>query len=389
MPKMTINDPNLRFPEKFALIEDLDVFEMPDGLGLQLRGGATNLVIRGQLANTLTPWLLGEIKQQTTLENLINSRPANSNAGQIEELLLLLLRKGCLVDLTANDCSKNSTPQNENAEGRLEARQRLFWGRKLGFTRNNASAQEIERKLSEARVVLVADGLLGCCAFDILHRSGINKIDVVDRFNNCDLMQLVEDASNSGIQACYCNAETLDTLAQVLESKVETSDLLITVTRNAPPSFFNLINTIALETPIEWLRANETAVELEIGPLVIAHDTACYCCYELRARSASEHPIEETLYLQHLETLPNADPKPMLGESLAFATAGGANIAMEAIRALTKISLPVTLGAVVFNSFDGHTEQMKVKKVARCPACYRGTIEVKGETQRQRNSAYA
>ena len=47
---MTINDPNLRFPEKFALIEDLDVFEMPDGLGLQLRGGATNLVIRGQLA---------------------------------------------------------------------------------------------------------------------------------------------------------------------------------------------------------------------------------------------------------------------------------------------------------------------------------------------------
>lgn len=386
---MTINDPNLRFPIEFALVEDLDVFEMPDGLGIQVRGGATNLAVRGRLATTLLPWLLSELKQKNTLENLLKSRPANSNSAEIEELLLLLLRKGYLADASSKENGAKAKPANAHEKGHQQSAQRLFWGRKLGFTRNNSSSEQVDVKLSEAKVVLVAEGLLGCCTFDVLQRSGINTIDVVDRLNNSDLKQLVEDASKSDMQASYRNAESLDALAEAIEAKVETADLLLTVTRNAAPSFFRMLNSIALETPIEWLRANETAVELEIGPLVIAYDTACYNCYELRARSASEHPIEETLYSQHLETLQNADPKPMQGESIAFATAGGAQIAMEAIRALTHISLPVTLGAVLFNSFDGHTEHMKVKKVARCTACYRGTVEVRGETQRERNSAYA
>jgi bacteriocin biosynthesis cyclodehydratase domain-containing protein len=379
---MTIKDPNLRFPKNPTLVDDLDVFEMPDGLGMQVRGGATNLVVRGRLAVSLIPWLIGELKQKTSLENLIKSRPAGSHEAEIEELLLLLVRKGYLVDAETKGASAGTASHS------LDAKQRLFWGRKLGFTRNNTSAQEVESKLKGAKVVLVADGLLGCCTFDILHRSGINTIEVIDRLNNTDLKKLVEDAQNNGMQASYTPKDTLDTLAELVESKVETADLLVTATRNAPQSFFNRINQISLETPIDWLRANESTVELEIGPLVVPRDTACYTCYVLRTRSASDHPIEESLYSQHMESLQNSE-KPMQGESLAFATAGGAQISMEVIRAITKISLPVTVGAVIFNTFDGHTEQLKVKKVARCPDCFGGAVDVRGEVQPERDSAYA
>lgn len=379
---MTIKDPNLRFPKNPTLVDDLDVFEMPDGLGMQVRGGATNLVVRGRLAVSLMPWLIGELKQKTSLENLIKSRPAGSHEAEIEELLLLLVRKGYLVDAETKGASAGSASHS------LDAKQRLFWGRKLGFTRNNTSAQEVENKLKGSKVVLVADGLLGCCTFDILHRSGINTIEVIDRLNNTDLKKLVEDAQNNGMQASYTPKDTLDTLAELVESKVETADLLVTATRNAPQSFFNRINKISLETPIDWLRANESTVELEIGPLVVPRDTACYTCYVLRTRSASDHPIEESLYSQHMESLQNSE-KPMQGESLAFATAGGAQISMEVIRAITKISLPVTVGAVIFNTFDGHTEQLKVKKVARCPDCFSGAVDVRGEVQPERDSAYA
>lgn len=379
---MTIKDPNLRFPKKPTLVDDLDVFEMPDGLGMQVRGGATNLVVRGRLAVGLMPWLIGELKQKTSLENIVKSRPAGSHEAEIEELLLLLVRKGYLVDAETKEASVETGKQG------LDAKQRLFWGRKLGFTRNNTSAKEVEGKLKGAKIVLVADGLLGCCTFDILHRSGINTIEVIDRLNNTDLKKLVEDAQNNGMQTSYTHADTLDTLAELIESKVDTADLLVTATRNAPQSFFNRINQISLETPIDWLRANESAVELEIGPLVVPRDTACYTCYVLRTRSASDHPIEESLYSQHIESLPKSE-RPMQGESLAFATAGGAQISMEVIRAITKISLPVTLGAVIFNTFDGHTEQLKVKKVARCPDCFSGAVDVRGDVQPERDSAYA
>lgn len=382
---MTIKDPNLRFPKNPTLVEDLDVFDMPDGLGMQVRGGATNLVVRGRLAVSLMPWLLSELKQKKPLESIIKNRPSGSHETEIEELLLLLVRKGYLVDADA----KRNTASAEPAKDSVEEKQRLFWGRKLGFTRNNTSAQEVEDKLKGAKVVLVADGLLGCCTFDVLNRSGIKNLEVLDRSSNAGLKQLIEDAKSNGIEATYACTNSLETLASLIESKVETADLLVTVTRNAPQSFFKTINQIALETPIEWLRANENAVELEIGPLVIPRDTACFTCYELRTRSASDHPIEEALNLQHLESLQNSDAHPMQGESLAFATAGGAQISMEVIRALTKISLPVTYGAVIFNTFDGHTEHLKVKKVARCPDCFSGAIDVRGEVQPERDSAYA
>lgn len=379
---MSIKDPNLRFPKNPTLVDDLDVFEMPDGLGMQVRGGATNLVVRGRLAVSLMPWLIGELKQKTTLEKIIKSRPAGTHESEIEELLLLLVRKGYLADAETKGASVETTNHS------LDAKQRLFWGRKLGFTRNNTSPEEVEGKLTGAKVVLVADGLLGCCTFDILHRSGINTIEVIDRLKNTDLKKLVEDAHNNGVQASYTPADTLDKLAELIESQVPTADILVTATRNAPQSFFNRINQISLETPIDWLRANESAVELEIGPLVVPRDTACYTCYVLRTRSASDHPIEESLYSQHMESLQNSE-KPMQGESLVFATAAGAQISMEVIRAITKISLPVTLGTVIFNTFDGHTEQFKVKKVARCPDCFSGAVDVRGEVQPERDSAYA
>lgn len=406
---MTIKDPNLRFPKTFALSADLDVFEMPDGLGFQMRGGATNLVVRGRLAVQLMPWLLEKLREKSTLESIVSERPANSNAGEIEELLLLLLRKGYLV--AADGAKSVDTAETSNAAGTadktgaiiaagngnaanraknsVDVKQRLFWGRKLGFTRNNSSAEEVDRKLAEAKVILVADGLLGCCTFDVLARSGVNSIDVVDRLNDEDLKELVAIEREGHLLTSYTQAQTLDALAEIIETKAQTADLLLTVTRNAPLSFFKLMNSIALQTPIEWLRANETSVELEIGPLLVPYDTACYSCLELRVRSADDYPIEESLYMRHLESDQKNETLPLKGECLAFATAGGAQIAMEAIRAVTNISLPVTLGAVIFNTFDGHSETMQVPKVARCPDCYRGTVEVRGETQSRRDSAYA
>ncbi len=219
-----------------------------------------------------------------------------------------------------------------------------------------------------------------------MHRSGIGCIEVFDIGSDNDLETLVADAQNKDVICTYSKAENL---SESLELKVSTADLLVTVTRNAPQSFFKTINRLSLDLQINWLRANENAVEMELGPLLIPYDSACCSCLELRTRSTDEHPIEEALYQKHLEELEKCEEKRLQGEALAFATANGAQITMEAIRALTMISEPVTLGAVVFNSFEGNTERLPIKRIARCPDCYRGTVEIRSDTSSERDSAYA
>lgn len=376
---MSLKDPNLRFPSQPALAKDLDIFEMPDGLGIQIRGGATNLVVRGRLAKSLMPWLLEALKQSASLETIQQTRPAGSTESEIDELLLLLLRKGYLVE-------SGKQPDAPEQLDSISAKQRLFWGRKLGFTRTNAGPEVVEAKLRQAKVILVAEDLLGAVTFDLMHRSGIGCIEVFDIGSDNQLETLVTESQNKEVICTYSKVEEL---SESLELKASTADLLVTVTRNAPQSFFKSINRLSLDHQINWLRANENSVEMELGPLLVPYDTACYSCMELRTRSTDDHPIEEALYQKHLEARKQNEEKTLQGEALAFATANGALIAMEAIRALTMISEPVTLGAVVFNSFEGHSQRLPIKKIARCPDCYRGTVEIRSEVQSERDSAYA
>lgn len=376
---MSLKDPNLRFPSQPALVKDLDIFVMPDGLGIQIRGGATNVVVRGRLAKTLLPWLLNELIKSSSLETIRKTGPNQSTETEIDELLLLLLRKGYLVE------SGKQADAPERLDS-IEAKQRLFWGRKLGFTRTNAGPEEVETKLRQAKIILVAEDLLGAVTFDLIHRSGIGCIEVFDIGSDNNLKTLVEDAQSKDVLCTYSQAENLE---ESLDLKASTADLLVTVTRNAPRSFFKTINRLSLDHQLNWLRANENSVELELGPLLVPYDSACYSCMELRARSTDDHPIEEALYQQHLEGNGESGNKTLQGEVLAFATASGSLITMEAIRALTMISEPVTLGAVVFNSFDGHTQRLPVLKLARCPDCYRGAVEIRSDVQSERDSAYA
>lgn len=369
---MSLKDPNLRFPSQPALVEDLDIFDMPDGLGIQIRGGATNLVVRGRLAKSLLPWLLNQLKQAASRETILSTRPSESTEAEIDELLLLLLRKGYLIE------SGKSSNVPERLDS-ISAKQRLFWGRKLGFTRTNAGAEDVEAKLRQAKILLVVEDMLGAATFDLMHRSGIGCIEVFDISSENNMEMLVENAQSNDVICTYQKGERL---SETLELKASTADLLVTVTRNAPLSFFKLINRLSLDHQLNWLRANETSIEMELGPLLVPYDSACYCCMELRTRSIDDHPIEEALYQKHLDVMDESLNKRLQGEALAFAAASGALITMEAIRALTMISEPVTLGAVVFNGFDGHTQRLPIKKVARCPDCFRGSIEIRAEHEK-------
>jgi bacteriocin biosynthesis cyclodehydratase domain-containing protein len=358
-------DRNLGFPQRPRLVPDLDVFRMPDGLGVQFRGGEADVLLRGRLAVQVLPWLLDQLDGKADVGELLARRPAGVSEDEVADLLLLLLRKGLLADGSA------ARVGGTDASSDLGQRQLLFWGRKLGVTRVDGSAAEVEAKLAAAQVVLLGSGLFGASALDLLQRSGCRNTRVLDWDSGDPLV--ADTAAALGLAEVAPLDRDLDALGIHVERRLTTADLLVTALRNAPDALFSLLNAKALRHGVPWLRGNETAAALEIGPYVNAIDSPCFGCLRLRQRAADDFPVEEQLYQEHLAEASAA--QSLRGEWLPHATAGAALLAAEATRILTLVSRPVCEGAVLTLSPEGGFSLDSFQRVPRCPECYPGSVE--------------
>lgn len=116
------------------------------------------------------------------------------------------------------------------------------------------------------------------------------------------------------------------------------------------------LNELALVASTPLLFYRNRAAEVEVGPLVLPGDTACYVCYRLRRRAAGmplERPVQDEFD----------------GAGLNFAL-GVDWLAMDVIKFLTRIAEPVAYGRMLRLSFASAIPSVHpVLKLPRCPAC--------------------
>src|SRR6516164_5423037 len=110
-----LQDPHLRFPACPAFVEDLDVFEMPDGLGIQFRGAESPVILRGRSVVPVLQYLRERLDGNTEVESLLRSRPPEISPALLLRSLLLLQAKGLLVSgLSVRDAGpeRQSVPED-------------------------------------------------------------------------------------------------------------------------------------------------------------------------------------------------------------------------------------------------------------------------------------
>src|SRR5579875_3848985 len=166
-------DPNVRVPQTPRLVDDLDVFDMPDGLGIQFRGGAFPVVIRGRSAAGAWSYLRTAMNGNTSLADLVAHAPRGVGRTAVAKLLSLLHGKGLLMQ--EMPVLMPAGPRDESRAG-----QAMFWGRHLGIAGNASSGAELQGRLETARVLLLASGTFGACVADLLERTGIGTLEVID-----------------------------------------------------------------------------------------------------------------------------------------------------------------------------------------------------------------
>lgn len=345
------------FPKFPKLLEDIVVFQMPDGLGMQFRGLSNPVVLRGALVQSLLPKLLPLLDGEHDVAELIERFSKDASKGEIAFLLKVLFSRGAIAD-----CNKESVGKSI-----VDRKQQLFYGRRLGLTRNSRSSSEVVEKITNARVAVIADGLLGAAVVDLLNRSGFENLIVAALKSEENAEELYSGFPAATKIALIENSESA--VRTFLLKEVISANLVVAALRNVPQSVFFAINEMCLQAEVQWLRAADNGSKVEVGPYVNPYDSPCFECMLVRQISVSDYAVEEELYQDFLQG--QVSVSGILGESLGLVTQAAAYVAQEAVRIITAIERPQLEGSVLTFNSSGTIEQNGFNRVPRCEACAR------------------
>lgn len=235
--------------------------------------------------------------------------------------------------------------------------------------------------LQRARVLVVGLGTMGSHLVRVLALSGVGTIGAADEravddaatfrdswYEDADVGQLRCRA----IAAKAATANPTVTVVPVAENilaapnTVETVadyDVVVAAFDEYVPQVYEGLNHACLQAGTVWTRCLLQGFNIEVGPMIIPHETPCYICYRSR-HMANRRDHEERLLLES-----HAKRHPFRWESL-HVSLGGQLAALEILKLLSGCASPVTFGRVFsFNVITMESRLDTVLKLPRCPAC--------------------
>jgi bacteriocin biosynthesis cyclodehydratase domain-containing protein len=241
-------------------------------------------------------------------------------------------------------------------------------------------ALNMQRRLGKAHVLIVGLGRVGSRLTNGLVHAGVGRITGCDPARLCD-----EDLIDSGHVPSEAHRSREEALGSVIQKGIrdvdyrplrsplfweaehpvlpEDLDLLVMCEDVFDPARYAVINRLCLEQKITWISARNLGSRVEIGPLIVPEDTACFKCLELR-KTGNLVNYTDFLATQH------GLARSGVGCGALDITLGYEVLALEIIKILTDFSRPATYGTVY--SFDLVTLEVKLRpvlKISRCPAC--------------------
>lgn len=360
-----LGDANLWFPKRPRFVADLDLFDLPDGLGIYLKGLTAPVCLRGSRARAAVDYLRAAFAQKRTLGELVAGCPEAVGQAAMLKALTILHRKGAIrgQEATARAAKRSA--------GAVAARERQFFDRTLDATRYNALPEAVETALASSGVALVAGGLIGAATLDLLVRSGIGRVTLAtvgDAGPFAGAAKRFKGPLGRQTALPADLAEGRETTA--LAADIGTADLVVAATPAMPEAFFGWLNDLCLAARTDLLRGEAREEGFEMGPHVQPFRGPCHTCLTLRRRSAAPYAVEEQLWQDAKAEGGAARPTVPEGEYLAGASFAAAQVVAEALRILTFHEMPVTTGTVHRNAAGNFAASLHpVLRVPGCPAC--------------------
>ena len=215
-----------------------------------------------------------------------------------------------------------------------------------------------QTRLKEAAVTLIGLGEAGSAFARALTLAGVGQIIAAP--DSSSVYAQMNTQMHAEFQRINPNVQfTLVTRPEDIPNALgEVSpDLMVYCPDNFDPAFCEWLNRVCLEISQPLLLYHRKPLEIDIGPLILPRETACYICYDRRQKAAKTN---SELFVSEID--PDA---PRFNFPL-----GTDLLALEAIKFLSRAAEPVTYGRLWrMNLLSGSLESHAVLKLPRCPAC--------------------
>lgn len=254
------------------------------------------------------------------------------------------------------------------------------------FSQTKTDGRAIQRSLEKTHVLIIGAGAIGSHAAAALSQSGFGYLHFLDLvkttgadipahafFNQHDIGQPRAEALAAHVAArnphVSCKSTTTDVHSvEQLGNAIRGMDAVVVCADSASPALLDVVNEAALRTNKRLLIGQSAQGVGLIGPTVIPKQSACYKCYELR-RNANLLNYEEIMqYESRLRQMP--DIRSELVAPRPFAALIGGLLALEALRLLSGLVAPQTVGHILRVNFNApEMTYHRILRLPNCPAC--------------------
>lgn len=272
----------------YALKASVEVLAAPDGRIYLLRPGTSDLVVPEP--DAVDRSLLEELATPADVEEL--ARRLSVSPGVVREKLEAL----AAVDvLTSWPGATPSLPEGMAAR----------FDRQLPYLAEFGAPAEMQRRLRDAKVVIIGCGGLGTWTLGGLACAGVGNFVLVDddrvEPSNLNRQVLYVDA-DIGRPKVACAAEWVtrfapETRVVTQERRVTSTDDVVPLARDAdlvvmladhPPYVLERwVNAACQAGGTPYISCGQATPMMKIGPLYVPGRTACYACEETEMRSTS------------------------------------------------------------------------------------------------------
>ena len=269
-------------------------------------------------------------------------------------------------------------------DARVSAREAARYDRQLRYFSDVSSGElppsEYQRRLREARVLILGLGGLGSWASYALLCCGVGELvlldgDIVEESNfnrqilysECDVGRPKVEAAAEAL-AKFDSSCRLDTVARRLESvdavreAVEGNDFVVNGADWPAQDIERWVNAACFDAGVPFITMSHSPPVARVGPLYVPGTTGCFACQERTYRDA--FPLYDELVDQRRGRSSEA---ATLGPVCAFV---GGQVALEALHHITGLFPPAALGmSHVYDLRTMEVSREPVPRLADCEIC--------------------
>jgi len=346
----------------------VEVIGADDDLYL-LRPGDADLAIRGP--DAVDRLLVARLAERAY--TAVELQRASADAGISVTADALLGKLNALVD--AGAAIVHDAPPEELCAVEAER-----FSRQLPYLAERGDPADAQRRLREARVVILGCGGLGTWSLAALASVGVGSFVLIDddtvELSNLN-RQILFGASDVGEGKAELAARWVRgfdpqidvrtvrmriTGPEQLEPLLAGADALVHAADTPPYELERWVNAACIAASVPWITSAQSPPILKVGPLFIPGRTACFVCHERQL--ARDHALWPAVVRSRSE-------RPLVATTLGPASGVlGTMIGLQLLDLLSADEPPVTAGvAHMIDMRDLTSRTARVRRDPGCPAC--------------------